>query len=148
MNAKELATQLDGREYPLCRNLTQEEKAQAHESGLLIVFGSSDDLVEFRGAFAEEAGVCGGTSVYLLPNDLIQKPDCDCEYAERYFTDQKKKAVLLKVLWCPDGEEPDCKGNGPAWRYEIDIPHETFRVMADDEVYCIGIVLSVKDLEK
>ncbi len=44
----------------------------------------------------------------------------------------------LKAVW-------DDTGN-PCWTYETDIPHETFEIYEDGELFCIGIVFSTKDL--
>ena len=34
----------------------------------------------------------------------------------------------------------------PAWTYMTDIPHATFDVMDDGELYCRGIVFALADL--
>ncbi len=54
MNAKQLAAQLNGREYG--SEITKEEEAAAKKAGLVVVYGASDDLVELRGAIEEEVG--------------------------------------------------------------------------------------------
>ena len=47
MDAKELAQKLHGRTYG---NITTQDAAEAKDNDLVIVFGASDDLMEFRGA--------------------------------------------------------------------------------------------------
>ena len=48
MTAAKLAEQLNGIEYPA--SISRDLEAQAKAAGLVIVFGASDDLMEFRGA--------------------------------------------------------------------------------------------------
>jgi hypothetical protein len=45
MNAKELAKLLNGREYR--KEITKEEIQKAKENNLVIIFGYSDDNLEF-----------------------------------------------------------------------------------------------------
>lgn len=47
-------------------------------------------------------------------------------------------AKQIEAIWGKDGI---------SWQYKTDIPHATFNVMEDDEVYCIGIVFDIKELE-
>ena len=44
------------------------------------------------------------------------------------------------------GETQDARTLGCWWSYETDIPHETFNIYEDGEVWCVGIVFSVEDL--
>lgn len=135
MNAKELAAKLDGIQYPV--RISKELSAQAKESGLVIIYGSSDDLMEFEGAIYEEIGAWEGTTAYLTKNGLLQNecPDSDCPYFER----TKEKAATIKALWCGEGEY--------SWTYETAIPHETFEVLEDGEPpYCRGIVFALADV--
>ena len=48
MNKEELAKLLDGRKYG--SELSHEEGLAAEAAGLVVVFGASHDLMEFRGA--------------------------------------------------------------------------------------------------
>lgn len=52
MNKETLAEMINGRSY---RNeMHKEEEQIAKESGLIVIFGACDDLVEFRGAIREK----------------------------------------------------------------------------------------------
>src|SRR6185312_16663666 len=73
METKELADRLTGSEYPL--RITKEVKAAAKASGLVIVYGASDDLMEFDGAIYDEIGAYGGTEVWVDATGLV--PDFD-----------------------------------------------------------------------
>ena len=127
MTSKELASSLDGIEYDNFVNFncdTKEIFKQAKENGLVIVFGASDDLMEFRGAIDDEADCYEGGLVvfskeYGCGNDSVAKN-------------------LIKAFWCEDDI---------AWQYETEITHETFKVMDEGETYCIGIVFNLDDLE-
>jgi len=135
MNAKEFAELLNNREYG--EELTFKEEALAKENNLVIVFGESDDLVEFRGAIDDEAGCWGGGEVNLT-RDGIYEPDCldeDCPH------EAKIQSKLSKIEIIRDEYTS-------SWRYETEIPHETFDILDDDEgIYCKGIVFSLNDLK-
>ena len=135
MTAKELAEMLSGRKYGM--EITSEEARAAKDAGLVVVYGYSDDNVEFSGAINDEVGAYNGTTVYLTPDGVLQKPDCgqdDCPY----FAREREKARTIKAVWHDKG--------GPCWTFETDIPHETFTVMEDGEPFCVGIVFSMVDL--
>ena len=51
ITAKELAEKLNGRAYG---DSFDDVKQEAKESGLVIVYGASDDLMEFDGAIYDE----------------------------------------------------------------------------------------------
>lgn len=131
MTKEELAKDLDGMDYPNEPNNTLLDAAS--KSNLLIVFGASDDLIEFRGAVDDEAG--GPGKVYIKNGGLVLPPDCDCEYAQQWFKDQKEGAIVIEALWC---DEKDI-----SWTYKTDLPHATFRVVEDGDVYCRGIVVDL-----
>lgn len=123
-------------------NLTYREEAPksaitfAKENGIVIVWGESDDLIEFRGAVNDECGCWGGGIFYFSPEGLLED-NCDCKWARM----AKEKCVELEARWC------DEKSNY-SWSYKIDVPHETFEIMDDDEQYCQGIVFYLKDCVK
>jgi len=129
--AKEMAERLNGRQY---RNeITLAEEKEARESGLIVLFGASDDLCELRGVIGDEAGCYDGGDLYLTENGF-----CELDEDE----EPPANARLIHAWWClkqPNGETP-------FWYYTTDIPHETFRIMEDDEVYCIGIVFRAEDI--
>lgn len=139
MTAKELASLLNGRE--IMSEITSDEAQRAADAGLVVVYGYSDDNVEFRGAIDSEIGAYDGTTVYLNKSGILEEPacssaeDCNCPY----FNEAKKTARTIEAVW---------RGSGvPCWTYVTDIPHETFSVYEDGEVWCVGMVFSVEDLE-
>lgn len=138
MSAKQLAALLNGREYRC--EITSEEEKQAKAAGMVVVFGASDDLIEFRGAIRDEKDCYdGGVIVFDAEGALPSWDEAseDEETAERYF-ERKAKARTIEALWAQDG--------GYSWTYKTDIPHETFEIVEDGEPYCRGIVFSLSDL--
>lgn len=134
MNTKELAQLLHGREYT--EEITEEEEKQAKENNLVVVFGASDDLIEFFGAINDEIGCYNGGKVFLDEYGIIQNlcEEDDCPY----FKEVLETSKLIEAVWCGDDDY--------SWSYETDIPHETFDVMEYDEEYCRGIVFNMNDL--
>lgn len=136
MTIQEFAAKLDGREYPF--DLTKREEAEAKALGFVVVFGSSDDLMEFRGAIYEEVGAYEGTTVSIGAGKLMEdQPDRDeIEVLEKFgvlgaFKSRLEGARKIKALWSQDGY---------SWKYETDIPHANFEVTEDGEKYCRGII--------
>ena len=136
MTAKELAEMLSGRKYGM--EITSEEARAAKDAGLVVVYGYSDDNVEFSGAIDDEVGAYEGTTVYLTPAGVLQEPDCDRDDCP-YFAKERERAKNIKAVWHDEG--------GPCWTFETDIPHENFTILEDGEPWCTGIVFSMKDLE-
>lgn len=124
MTAKQLAARLDGREY--LKEITPEEEREAEANGLVVVYGFSDDNIEFAGAIYDEIGAYNGRTVYVTPNEV--------------YTDNTHGGRPLTAVWCKEGYDF-------AWMFETDIPHKTFRILEDGEHYCLGIVFSIDDLK-
>lgn len=133
MNAKELAEKLVGLTYPI--KIDRELAKAAKSAGLVIVYGASDDLMEFDGAISDELGAYDGTTARLDDGGLIDNAcdNDDCPHFER----RKKSASEIKAVW---GAK-----DSPTWTYVTDIPHATFDVYDGDEHYCRGIVFALCD---
>lgn len=112
---RDIADALDGSEYPLY--IPASISKQARECGVQIVYGDSDDLIEFEGPFRDELGA-------WIPEDRGTRD---------YVSSEGRR---ITAVW---GETKKV-----SWTYRTDIPHETFRIIDedddDDETYCIGIV--------
>jgi len=135
MTAKELATLLNGGSYG--SELSAEQKKMADDNNLVVVFGYSDDCVEFYGAIRDEVGAFDGVTVHVTQKGVLERPQYGCDDCE-FFRLAKKAAVPIKAVWHDSGE--------PCWTFETDIPHETFRIYEDGELFCIGIVFRLEDL--
>jgi len=121
-----MASELDGHEY---RNeVNKEIEEAAKENGLVIVFGASDDLMEFRGAIDEEFGI----EAFLTKDGVVENKchDYDCPY----FQKEKDAAKKIEAIW-GEGEY--------SWTYKTDIEHAIFEIMEDGEKYCKGIVFKL-----
>lgn len=127
LDIKEFAKSINGREYSYSQ-FTEEELETAKENGFVIVYGASDDLMEFEGAMRNEGYCCEGGNVYFNKNGVIDDND---------VTSFDK---CIKAIW--RGEEDD-DGQKIAWTYETEIPHETFMIYDGGEPYCEGIVFSI-----
>jgi len=124
--------------------VSKETEQQAKESGLVIVYGCSDDLCEFAGAIQDEADCYEGGLIFICKKGLI--PDCEEmegeseKFVMEYFN-AKKESKQIAANWCE--VEPY------SWTYETEIPHATFNVKDknnDDEHYCRGIVFEISSL--
>ena len=123
MTAKELAQALNGAQYG--NEVTRAEAQIAKESGLVIVYGYSDDNTEFCGAIEDEIGTFDGGTVFLTKDGIV--------------AEGTPGAKSIEAMWCHPG-------SGAPWYFKTDIPHETFNVYDDGELFCIGIVFSLSDL--
>lgn len=103
---------------------------EAQQSGLVIVTGASDDLMEFDGAIRDEGGCFDGGRVYFDKDGVDQEGE--------------KRANWIDARWC-DGMNRD--GLPADWTYETEIPCERFDIWEDGEVYCVGLVFSIEDLK-
>lgn len=138
MTKESLAAALHGQPYErgsdmLRRFNTRDSKA----AGLVVVYGASDDLMEFEGAIEDEADVYDDGTVYVDAEGLLDRDACDSDDEIAAYVERKKSARSIRAVW----------GAGDvSWTYETDIPHATFDVLEDGEVYCRGIVFSLADL--
>ena len=138
MNAKELAAKLNGREY--LQEITRGEAELAKASGLVVVYGASDDLIEFRGAIRDEGDCYDGGTVLFDAKGVLPSWDSasECEESAQEYFERKAKARTIEALFA---KEP-----GYTWIYKTDIPHETFEIVEDGEPYCRGIVFNIGDI--
>ena len=140
MTAKTLAALLNGRE--IGDEITEAEAAQAEAAGLVVLFGASDDLAEFRGAIDDEADCYNRGDLFIVATangaKLLEPHDDDCECEYCGFESLKTKTVKIEAVWC---ESPDY-----SWAYKTDLPHAEFDIVEGKEKYCRGIVFSVKDI--
>ena len=123
MKIKDFTEMLNGREYGYPQ-FTKEEIQIAKDNGFVIVYGSSDDLMEFDGAIYEEAGCYDGGKVYFDKTGAV-------------LDEEFENSKCIEALWC--------KEDDIAWTYKTDIPHETFMIYEDGDSYCRGIVFRIDD---
>lgn len=135
MTKEQMALYLDGRQYR--DEMSKEDHKTAKDSGLVVVFGASDDLMEFRGCIYDEAGCYEGGEIIFTKDGKF--PDEEAmEVLKEY--DACRKLNKITAVWCPEIE-----GN-PSWAYETSIKHSTFKIYEDEQLYCIGIVFNHSNL--
>lgn len=143
MTPKDIAERLDGIEYDGRTFYSKVDviAADAKQHGIVIVYGASDDLMEFEGAFRDELGApCEAKIGIAGPAQPWEEVDHeDINKAREYFERERDARWPIESLWC---KEP-----GISWTFETDIPHETFNIMEDGEVFCRGIAFSLNDLQ-
>jgi hypothetical protein len=138
-----IAEQLDGTEYPV--HIPNDIVKSAKEHGIVIVYGASDDLMEFEGAISDEVGAYEGNTVKVSPQGLlpdfenIDKDARDAKDKLRAYFAAENLGRTIEALWC---KEP-----GYSWTFKTDIPHETFEVVEDGDPYCRGIVFRLEDCQ-
>lgn len=139
MTKEELAAKLHGTQYPFSSHAPKGIFKEAKAAGLLIVYGASDDLMEFDGAFQDELGCYEGGTAWIDAKGLLDRSQVDnrddeaiCEFVLR-----KRAARSIEALWDQEGY---------SWIYRTNIPHATFEVMEEQEKYCRGLVIDLRDL--
>lgn len=96
MNLKEFATRLDGRQYR--KEVTPEDREIAKQNGFLIVYGASDDLIEFDGIIRDETDVYDSGSLGFI----------SFEYNGLFCIDSELPHEKFKIF---EGDDPE-HGNG------------------------------------
>lgn len=131
MELKQFSKMLNGKEYGYPQ-FTKEEIQIAKDNGFVIVYGASDDLMEFDGVIYDEGGCFGGGEVWFNKNGVVDTPSSTADRC-------------IEALWCND-EIRDELGGIITWTYRTAIPHETFMIYEDGESYCRGIVFKIDAL--
>lgn len=136
MTPQDAAKELDGRQYRDEEPYPGFFKKMGKEQ-LVVVYGTSDDLMEFNGSICDEVGAYDGGTAYLTFCGLLEN-ECDNDDCP-HFKKMKKKAETIEALWCAE--------ENVSWTYKTDIPHSVFTIKEDDEIYCRGIVFSLHDVQ-
>ena len=144
MTKEELAALINGREYR--HELTAKEEKSAKDARLVVVFGASDDLMEFRGAIDDECGAYDGGAALVDNLGLLperKQIDSDDDEALKDYFARQPNARKIEALWCKEGEY--------SWTFKTDIPHATFEIGdsygQETKPYCRGIVFSLDELK-
>jgi hypothetical protein len=133
---KEIANLLNGRMRG--NEVTKQERIDFKKSGIIVIYGYSDDGIILTGAF--DNGVCAfdGTEFYINKDGVLERSCDECEDCYRYKKDyeQSKKitAIWHDLVY-------------PCWTFRTDVPHETFDIISiSKEIFCKGIVININDL--
>lgn len=122
LSAKDLAKWFDGINY---LDIMAYDFSKVKENGLVVIYGQSDDLIEFEGGIYDEGSCFNGGEMFFNESGLVSK---DTENAN-------------KILACWN------KHKDYSWTYELDIPHESFDIYDDGKKFCRGIVFQVSDIK-
>lgn len=132
MTLKEFAIALNGTEYGY-DPFTKGALDTAKKNGYVIAYGASDDLIEFDGAYTEEAGgVYDGGEISF---DIDGTSD-----------DGKEHRNKILAYWCGQINGEQVREYKAVWEYETEIPHESFDMYEDGELFCRGIVFKLGDM--
>jgi hypothetical protein len=138
---EEFATLLDGREYG--NEISIDEEFIARDNELLVCFCSSDDLLIFKGIFNDETGSTAYIRIDVKTGGIKLAEEDETETLEeiREFTGFRLNCQRIKMVrqWYIDGTEGFC--------IKTTLPHSTFDIMEDGELYCRGIVIKKADVE-
>jgi len=134
MTVQELAALLNNREYR--QEITVDEEQLAKQNRLVVVFGASDDLMEFRGAIRNELDAYEGQTAFVNSSGLLEN-NCEND-ACPHFAKLKDSCKKIEQVW--DAE-------GYSWIYKTEIRHATFEILEDGEKYCRGIVFALNDVD-
>ncbi|PQL89806.1 hypothetical protein [Apibacter sp. wkB309] len=145
MKKEELAQLLNGRQ--IGEEMTYQEHLQARKNGLLVCYGYSYDLLEFRGIIYNRVSFYEGEDIFLYKDKdhkigILYESDYDeiKESLEDYNIDFILPKIPIKIQWRPIGRA--C-----LWLITTDIPHATFDIYDDEDLYSRGIVLELTDIE-
>ena len=136
LTAKAVAERMNGREY--LHEITDEEGRELARSGLVVVFGYSDDNVELRGSINDEIGCWESGKIPILNGEVFVPPcgdkclDHDCQL----LRDAYRRSVNVIAEFTSTG-----------WKFDGEFPHETFTIMEEGEEFGQGIVFAMEDLK-
>ena len=153
LTKEDLAVALNGCEY---RDGFPPELLQAAtENNLVIIHGSSDDLVELCGAITEELGI---DTVVRLTRKGVPESDCDnekCPHHRRRMEAALKRGEVreIKVFWGGESGNKTMDAakyaelGKPTWCFETEMPHSVFSMYdtygGDREYFCRGLVIDL-----
>lgn len=137
LTAKSVAEALNNCEYG--KEIPAGAEAQIKAAGLVVVFGASDDLMEFHGAINDEVGCYNGGSAKVDQAGLLpDRKNVEGDDELREYFKREPLAVSIDAIWAAEA--------GYSWTFRTTIPHETFEVVEDGAPYCRGIVFALADV--
>lgn len=131
MNLKEVADLLNDRNYT--EELSTKEELMLEESGIVVIFGYSDDCTVVRGALHEDI-----YPTHLIhineEGELLDACSDECDHWKQRTAGMTPIGIRRE------------KG----WRYDVAFPHETFDIWNrlwknDEHFFCKGICFYLKD---
>jgi hypothetical protein len=144
LKAKQLARFLNGRE--IGEEISKEEEAAAKRDNLVVVFGYSDDGVEFRGAIHDETSAWEGRGIAVFNGNLVDQDsremDGDKQVFEKYGVKFPSPDFVVKVVWSP-------KDLDASWSITVQgAEGHHFDIFEDGDLYCRGVVFVMPEVSK
>jgi hypothetical protein len=133
---KDVALMLDGREYG--SEVSPREETEFKNAGIVVVYGYSDDCVEFEGAVNTEIGIWNTGNIPLLNGVPFDVPCATEEFETHCCPLLKEVAKRLKYIKSKFGV------NG--WEFDADFPCEKFTVVEEGDAYGVGLIYALADL--
>ena len=135
MTAEEFARLLDGREYG--SEMSKEENELAAVNRLFVFLGESDDEFKSRGILNYFFNAVNGIEVTIAKT--LNTPYWGVIHEEMKvqasaFVKNLKNFTVKAILF---PEDPDT-----TWLITTDVPHATFDIMEDGDLFCRGIVVA------
>ena len=157
---EDLAKLLDGNEYrdELYNEYGIDIYDLCEQKKWVIVFGASDDLIEFEGFISDEDGAWDGTLMkFVTPGEFYLEDEDDETYKKakdymfhRISKDELKEiknkdykdTCIIEMLWDP--KEIDA-----SWQVNIKgAPFAKFNVMEDENIYCKAAIIDLSKFIK
>ena len=146
MTKEQFAEMLNGSEY---RNEISRDQAKiAKDHNLLVCFGASDDLLEMRGIINDELGAWDGCTAVIYKNKqegysvkTLEEFKEIQEILDDNDIDFSIPTISIEAEWSP--KEPEC-----SWLIKTALPHASFDILEEGDLYCRGIVISGDDILK
>ena len=157
---EDLAQLLDGNEYrdELYNEYGINVSDICKNNKWVIIYGASDDLIEFNGFIDDEDGAWDGALCKLVkPGDFYLKNEDEETYkkSKNYKfvpisenelniikNNNYKDTCVVEQLWCPDDSEA-------SWQVNVKgVPFARFNIMEDEELYCEAAVIDLSSLVK
>lgn len=136
MTIQDVAAMLNGREYG--SEVSPEEKVEFKNAGIVVVYGCSDDCVEFEGAVNTEFCIWNTGRIPLL-NGVPFEVSCTEDVSETSLCPLLKEvAKKLKHI--------NAKFGVNGWEFDADFPHEKFTISEEGEVFDVGLIYALADL--
>jgi hypothetical protein len=85
----------------------------------------------------QEAAADGVVIVYGASDDLCKFRGAVRDEVDCYDGGIVNRVPKIEAVWC----DPE---NGSSWSYKTSMPHETFRILEDADLYCIGMVFDAE----
>ncbi len=138
MTQFEFAQKLHGRLRG--KEIFTNEEILARDNGLVVVYGASDDLMEFEGAIYDEVNAWNGGLAWVMDNGTVIDNDNISDEEDEQMSNAG--IYTIRAVWKPKELQ------GASWLIKTEIPHATFDIYDDEnpeQIFCRGIVFALAD---